>query len=269
MVRSVKLEFSNKRGDRLAAILDRPARGETLAYGIFSHCFTCNKNYKGIRHICRALAQQGVAVLRFDFTGLGESGGDFSATNFSSNIEDIVAAAAFLEQDYSPPGLLIGHSLGGTAMLVAAQRIATTKAVVTIASPGSPGHVADHLVVHREQLEKTGEATIHIGEMAYRIRKHFLEDLESYDADKMISGLDCALLILHSPLDKTVSIEHAGRIFSAARHPKSFISLAQADHLLTREPDAQYAGAVIFAWARHYLIPTAVDNDIPSERRRG
>jgi len=261
MVHSVKLEFSNNRGDRLAAILDQPARGETLAYGIFAHCFTCNKNYKGIRHICRALAQRGIAMLRFDFTGLGESGGDFSATNFSSNIEDIVAAAAFLEQDYSPPGLLIGHSLGGTAMLVAAQRIISSKAVVTIASPGSPRHVADHLVIHREQLERTGEATIHIGEIDYRIRKHFLDDLESYDADKMMSGLASALLVLHSPLDKTVSIEHASRIFSTARHPKSFISLDQADHLLTREADACYAGAVISAWARHYLIPTAADGN--------
>ena len=254
-VRSDKLEFANGRGNRLAAILDRPAGSEPLAYGIFAHCFTCNKNYKGIRHVCHALAQQGVAVLRFDFTGLGESGGDFSETGFSSNVEDIIAAASFLGRDYSSPHLLIGHSLGGAAALAAAPRIASIKAVVTIAAPSSPAHVADHLASHREQLEKTGEAIIRIGEVDYLIKKHLVDDLSAYPLDELMAGMDRALLVLHSPLDKTVGIQHASSIFSMAHHPKSFVSLDRADHLLTSEADASYAGAVIAAWAKPYLAP--------------
>lgn len=253
MMRAQKIHFRNARGIRLAGELDVPADGAPVAWALFAHCFTCNKNYKFIRHICRTLAAQGVAVLRFDFTGLGESGGDFASSNFTSNIEDILAAARCLEERYAAPALLIGHSLGGTAMLAAAPRLATVQAVATINAPFEPGHILDHLGDERERIEREGEAQVSIGGQRYRLTRQLLEDLRAYRMRETIRELKAALLILHSPHDGTVPIAHAGLIFEAAHHSKSFVALDRADHLLSREDDARYAGQVIAAWAARYV----------------
>ncbi len=252
-MRSERVDFLNAAGVRLAAQLDRPRQDPPRAFALLAHCFTCNKNYKGLRHLGRSLCEAGIAVLRLDFTGLGESAGDFSATTFTDNVEDLLAAARWLEAHHQPPRLLIGHSLGGTAALVAAARLPACRAVVTIASPSEPAHVMDHFEKQREQILAQGEASIRVGGVDYRIRCAFIEDLERYRLAELLPHLGRALLILHSPLDRTVDISHAARLFAQARHPKSFVSLDDADHLLAREADARYAGAVISAWASRYL----------------
>ncbi|MFQ5488018.1 MAG: alpha/beta fold hydrolase [Gammaproteobacteria bacterium] len=254
---SIRVQFPNAKGQQLAAFLDQPAQCAPRAFAIFAHCFTCNKNYKGVRNISRVLSEAGIAVLRFDFTGLGESEGDFSATTFSSNIEDIVAAARWLEAHHEAPQLLIGHSLGGTAMLAAAERIPASRAVVTIASPSEPMHVAEHFADRHEEIHSRGEAQIRIGGIDYRISRDFLDDVQQYRMAETLKDLGRALLILHSPRDRTVDVAHAARLFAWARHPKSFVSLDDADHLLVKEADARYAGGVIAAWAARYLAPAA------------
>ncbi len=253
---SQRVEFRNEAGHRLAAILDRPRAAPPRAYALLAHCFTCNKNYKGLRNLSRALCEAGIAVLRFDFTGLGESAGDFAETTFSTNISDILAAARWLERHHRPPALLMGHSLGGTAMLAAASRLAASRAVVTIASPSEPAHVAAHFADRHEEIRSRGEAELTVGGIAYRIRKAYLDDLQNYTMEGILAELDRALLILHSPLDRTVAIDHAARLFAGARHPKSFVSLDRADHLLSSEADARYAGTLIAAWASRYLDAT-------------
>ncbi len=262
---SVRVQFPNAAGQQLAAFLDQPAHCAPRAFAVFTHCFTCNKNYKGIRNISRVLSEAGIAVLRFDFTGLGESEGDFSTTTFSSNIEDIVAAAHWLETYHQAPQLLIGHSLGGTAMLAAAGRIPASRAVVTIASPSEPRHVAEHFADRHQEIRSRGEALIRIGGIDYRITKDFLDDVQQYHMAETLKTLGRALLILHSPRDRTVDVAHAARLFAAARHPKSFVSLDEADHLLIREADARYAGSVIAAWAEHYLAAVASTESLVTE----
>jgi putative redox protein len=257
-----RVRFPGARGQELVAQIDRPS-GEPRAWALFAHCFTCSKDLKGARWVSRALAEQGIAVLRFDFTGIGESEGDFSETDFSSNLEDLVAAADFLRAERRAPQILIGHSLGGAAMLAAAGRIAEAVAVATIAAPSDPAHLARALVRLAPALEREPSAEVTLGGRSFRIRRELLDDLAQQPLEAAIARLHRALLILHSPVDETVGIEHAARIYGAARHPKSFVSLDDADHLLTRERDARYAAAVIAAWASRYAAGAE------QEERRG
>jgi len=254
-MQSLKLSFTNDRGQRLTANLDLPAAPRS--YALFAHCFTCSRNLRAIVHISRALARSGIAVLRFDFTGLGESEGDFSATHFSSNVADVLAAARFLEQNYAAPSLLIGHSLGGTAVLAAAVQIPASKAVVTLASPYEPAHLFHHFAAARHELEQHGEAEISVAGKSYRLGRGWLDDIAEVRMEETIRNLQRALLILHAPGDAVVDVENASRIYRAARHPKSFVSLDEADHLLSADGDADYVGGLIVAWVKKYLHETA------------
>jgi putative redox protein len=252
-MRFLKLEFKNAQGDRLAARLDLPLDEKPVAYALFAHCFTCNKNFNAVFNINRALANEGIAVLRFDFTGLGESEGDFSQTNFRSNVEDLIAAADFLKSEFEAPRLLIGHSLGGAAVLQAASRVPSARAVATLAAPFDPSDLGKALGSTNEEIREKGEAEITIAGRTFLIRKQFLDDLEQVKMDEAIKNLNKALMIFHSPRDTVVSLENAAKIFQAARHPKSFVSLDDADHLLSNRNDSQYVGTVLAAWAGKYL----------------
>jgi len=248
-----KLEFTNAAGQKLSARLDFPAKKKASAYALFAHCFTCSKNIKAISHISQALTLNGIAVMRFDFTGLGESEGDFSDTNFSSNVADLVMAAEFMASQYTAPKILIGHSLGGAAILQAAAKIAESIAVITIAAPADPGHVTRALGDTKDVIERQGEAEVTLAGRTFKIKKQFLDDLSSVPMQKTIRNLNRALLIFHSPVDDVVGIENAAKIFQIARHPKSFISLDQADHLLMNPKDSQYVGSLIAAWVMKYI----------------
>lgn len=255
-----KLFFENADGKRLAARLDLPLDEKPVAFALFAHCFTCTKNFKAIININRALALSGIAVLRFDFTGLGESEGDFSETSFSTNVEDLVAAADFLKEAYEAPKLLIGHSLGGAAVIQAARKIESTEAVSTIAAPAELTGLFRFIDgPPLEELQKDGQTAINISGKSFKIKKQFLDDLRQEKMEGAIRSLRKPLLIFHSPLDQIVSIDQAARIFMAARHPKSFISLDKADHLLARREDSLYVGSVLAAWASKYL-------DIPAKK---
>ena len=245
--------FKGSGGNQLSALLDLPADGRPEAFALFAHCFTCTKNLKSINHISRALTRERVAVLRFDFTGLGESEGNFADTNFSTNIADLVAAANFLKAEYEAPKILIGHSLGGAAVLQAAGQIPSGKAVAVIGAPADPAHVIRHFKEHRQTIAVDGEADIEIEGRTFRIKKQFLDDLGEIQMEKAVKNLRKALLVFHSPVDNTVGIDNAARIFQYAKHPKSFISLDQADHLLMNAGDARYVGAMIASWVRKYL----------------
>jgi len=250
---SSTLQFENSDGELLSGKLDVPVDGEPIACAIFAHCFTCSKNLKAERIISRELTRQGYAVLRFDFTGLGRSEGEFGSTNFSSNIDDLIRAAEFMEKNHGAPRILIGHSLGGAAVMHAAHELPSVRAVATIGAPFDPTHIRHLISGNEDEIERTGAADVNIGGRAFRIRKQFLDDLESHDAAERVRNLKRALLILHSPKDQIVGIDNAAQIFGAAVHPKSFISLDSADHLLTTEADARYAGSVLGAWAGKYL----------------
>ena len=249
----MKIKFNNAAGIELSARLELPVNQHPHTYAIFAHCFTCSSSLSAVRNISRALHQEGVAVLRFDFTGLGESEGEFSATNFTSNIADLIAAAEFLAAEYEAPELLVGHSLGGAATLCAAGQLDSVTAVATIGAPFDPMHVTKMLRGGIEEITEHGEAEVEIGGRPFRIRKQFLEDLEGYDIEKNIAKLDKALLIMHSPQDLIVAIENAAQIYHAARHPKSFVSLDGADHLLSAKADSRYAGEVLASWVKRYL----------------
>ena len=254
------LSFPNDHGDLLAARLSLPPDGRPVAYALFAHCFTCNRNLNAVRRISQEMSDHGLAVLQFDFTGLGDSEGDFSDTGFSSNVEDLAAAARYLATHHDAPQVLIGHSLGGAAVLKAAGSIPSCKAVVTIGAPADPKHVANLIADARETIEHTGQATVTLAGRSFLIRKQFLDDLEETRMEETIRGLRRALLVCHSPVDQTVGIENAARIFQAALHPKSFLSLDKADHLLTAEADAFYVGRAAAAWATRYLdVPAAGD----------
>lgn len=246
-----KVEFTGTQG-KLAARLDLP-EGQPRSYALFAHCFTCTKDVLATRHIAHELTNHGIAVLRFDFSGLGQSEGDFANTNFSTNIADLLAAAAWLNQTYGGPQLLIGHSLGGAAVLAAAGDIPSAKAVVTIGAPAEAAHVAKQFTAHHEQIVCEGEAEVKLSGRPFRIKKQFLEDIEGHKLRDKISRLDRALLVCHSPNDNTVGIENAGEIFTAAKHPKSFLSLDGADHLLRGNKDAIYVGKVIASWSERYV----------------
>jgi putative redox protein len=252
-MRSRKVFFKNAEGLKLAAYLDFPIDGKPRAYALFAHGFTLTKHLKATTHINRALAAKGIAVLRFDFTGLAESEGDFADTNFSSNVSDIVSAARFLEEEYEAPKILIGHSLGGAATFVAARDIPSARAISTIGAPCDPAHIAHIFAGHEDELERKGELEISIGGRKFRLKKQFLDDVQEAETCAAIHDLKRALLIFHSPVDEIVDIKHAQRIYESARHPKSFVTLDQADHLLSRESDARYVGSVIATWADKYL----------------
>ena len=247
-----RLEFTSARGERLAAVLERPV-GEPAAVALFAHCFTCGKNNFAARRIAESLTLRGIAVMRFDFTGLGASEGEFANTNFSSNVADLVAAADYLRQSQRGPAILIGHSLGGAAVLAAAAKIAEAQAVVTIGAPSDPGHVVGLFKDSVADIHERGEVEVTLAGRPFRIRREFLEDIAEQRLTDQIANLRRALLIFHSPTDDTVGIENAGRIFAAAKHPKSFVSLADADHLLSRRGDAIYVAHVVAAWAKRYL----------------
>ncbi|NND92597.1 MAG: alpha/beta fold hydrolase [Granulosicoccus sp.] len=242
-----KFEFAGAGGDSLAALLELPD-AEPIATALFAHCFTCGKDVLAASRISRALVDHGYAVMRFDFTGLGGSDGDFSNTNFSSNIDDLLAAADHLREEGLPPSLLIGHSLGGTAVLRAAHDIPECRGVVTIASPADASHVAESFHCDLETIEREGEAQVDLAGRVFTIRKQFLDDLKQTPVSQ-IGKLKAALLIMHSPVDLIVDITEAEKIYTAARHPKSFISLENADHLLTRSEDARFVADMISAWA--------------------
>jgi len=252
-MRFKKLEFKNLAGQKLSARLDLPVDDKPSTYSLFAHCFTCSKNIKAISHISRALTHNGIAVMRFDFTGLGESEGDFADTNFSSNVGDLVAAAEFMATQYEAPKILIGHSLGGAAVLQAAAKIPSAAAVITVAAPADPGHVTRALGDTKDIIERRGEAKVNLAGRTFKIKKQFLDDLASVPMEHTIRNLNRALLIFHSPVDDVVGIENASKIFQIARHPKSFISLDRADHLLMNPKDSQYVGSLIAAWAVKYI----------------
>lgn len=249
---SKRIEFKGAFGDMLSAKIDMP-EGEYRACALFAHCFTCSKNLKAVANIAKALNNKGVLVLRFDFTGLGDSGGSFEDTNFSSNVDDLIAAAEYMKKEMHGPTILIGHSLGGAAVLQAASNMETVKAVATIGAPSEPKHVEQHFESKRDEIEETGSAIVKLAGRPFRIKKQFLDDLAEARMDNYVKNLNRALLVMHAPLDDTVSIDNAAHIYQMAKHPKSFISLHEADHLLTDERFSRYAGSVIAEWAEIYL----------------
>src|SRR5215510_6377 len=262
-----KLTFAGSQGASLAGRLELP-EGEPRAFALFAHCFTCTKDIFAAGRIAEGLARHGIAVLRFDFTGLGASGGDFAHTNFTSNVDDLVKAADFLRENYSAPKILIGHSLGGAAVLAAAQRVPETAAVATIAAPADPAHVAHLLTDKREEIETKGEAEVLLAGRPFRIKKQFLDDIAKQNSAAALADLGKALLIFHAPRDQIVGVENAGLIFGAARHPKSFVSLDDADHLLSRRADAMYVADVLAAWATRYIgaaAKQAAEPTVPEE----
>jgi uncharacterized OsmC-like protein/alpha-beta hydrolase superfamily lysophospholipase len=254
-----RFDFPNSSGQRLAALLDLPA-GEPTAYALFAHCFTCGKDNLAAGRIAEALVAKGIAVLRFDFTGLGASEGEFGNAEFSSNVADLVAAAAHLRRTRKAPALLIGHSLGGAAVLAAASEVPEARAVVTIEAPSDPVHVVGLFGDRVAEIRAQGEAEVLLAGRPFRIRRDFLDDVAEQRLGERIGHLKRALLVFHAPGDTLVGIDNATRIFTAAKHPKSFISLDGADHLLSRKSDATYVGTVIAAWAERYLeAPSAAD----------
>jgi len=256
----MRFDFPNASGDTLSGKLELP-RDEPRAFALFAHCFTCSKDVIAAHAISKALASAGIGVLRFDFTGLGNSQGDFSNTNFSSNVDDLRSACDHLGEKYRMPELLIGHSLGGAAVLKAALDLEEVRAVVTIAAPSELSHLSDMLESKNETIEREGQARVNLAGRTFTVKKQLLEDLRQTELLKGVEGFRKALLVMHAPHDDTVSIEHAGRIFQAAKHPKSFVSLDSADHLLTRDFDGRYAAKVIAAWADRYLSPSGRENE--------
>ena len=259
-------EFTGSEGQTLSGRLHLPAI-DPIAYAIFVHCFTCSKESRAAAHISAALAAQGIATLRFDFTGLGESEGDFSSTTFSHNVDDVTAAANALKERDRAPALLVGHSLGGSAALAAASQIPEVVAIATIGAPVEPQHVARLFGATIVEIEEHGEAEVDLGGRVFTIRKSFLDDLEAHCNKEKIRALDKALLIFHSPQDRIVDIDNARLIYEAARHPKSFISLDGADHLLNRRADARYVAEVLRAWASRYL-PEEIE-EVPEDAPEG
>jgi putative redox protein len=259
-----KFTFENRDGHRLAGRLELPP-GDRRGVALFAHCFTCSKNVKAASNVSRALCARGLAVLRFDFTGLGNSEGDFANTDFSSNIEDLVDAAAALREQLDAPSLLVGHSLGGAAVLAAAPLLPEVRAVATIGAPSDPGHVVRLLDRHVDAIEARGEAEVELAGRRFRIRRQFLEDVRETSLLESLPDLKRALMIFHSPTDEIVGLENARKLYEAAKHPKSFVSLPDADHLLTRVADAELVADVLAAWAGRYLAFPAGARDAAAD----
>ncbi|MFT6054588.1 MAG: putative redox protein [Roseivirga sp.] len=266
-MKTVKLQFHNTEGHLLSARLENPVDKKPIAYAVFAHCFTCTKNLMAVTNISRALTAKGIAVLRFDFTGLGESEGDFADTNFSGNVQDLVLAAKYLEDNYQAPQIIIGHSLGGAAVLMAAPEIPSLRAIVTIGAPADPPHVKQLFKSSLDEIRAKGKAVVSLSGRPFTIKKQFIDDLEKTELTSVISELRKPLLILHSPQDDTVGIKNAEKIYMAAHHPKSYISLDGADHLLTAKEDSTYVGSVIASWAARYVDLKTNNDDLKTEHQ--
>ena len=252
--KSYRVSFDNERGETLVGIMDWPAT-EPRAFAQFAHCFTCTKDLKAIVRISRGLAELGICVLRFDFTGLGESQGDFSYTNFSTQCQDVLAAANYLAMEFSGPHLLIGHSMGGTATAVSANQIANAKAVVTIASPSSTQRLAGYLESSNSEIKTKGQGTVTIGGVPYLLRSQLLDDLRKQDIPQRIGELRLPILMFHSPADQTLPYDWGLKMFESATSAKSFVTLEGADHLLVNQPDdVHFVSSMISCWSRRYLI---------------
>jgi len=261
----VRADFPNVHGKRLSGLLELPNE-PPQAFALFAHCFTCSKDVAAASRITRALTRNAIATLRFDFTGLGNSDGDFANTNFSSNVEDLVAAADWLAAEHHAPTLLVGHSLGGAAVLAGAGRINSARALVTIGAPATAHHVEHLFADARDEIASNATARVLLAGREFTIKRQFLEDLAQYADTAHIGRLGVPLLVCHSPVDAVVSIDEAARIYQAAKHPKSFVSLADADHLLTRAQDSEYVADVIAAWSRRYLAPRSRATEAPEDR---
>ncbi|MEO0570094.1 MAG: bifunctional alpha/beta hydrolase/OsmC family protein [Bacteroidota bacterium] len=263
-----KVTFKNNEGQELVGRLEMPVDRYPHNFVLFAHCFTCTKNLSAVRNISKALTLNGFAVLRFDFTGLGESEGDFADTNFSGNVEDLVAASNYLTQNHRAPSLLIGHSLGGAAVIFAATEIPSINAVATVGAPSNPIHVKHLLKSGIEEITEKGRAVVNLSGRDFTIKKQFLEDLETKSLPETARALRKPLLIMHSPQDDTVGIKNAEEIYVAAHHPKSFVSLDGADHLLFNKKDSLYVGEVISGWAKRYLeIPEKVASSLKTSHQ--
>lgn len=252
-MRREKVTFLNSKGLELSGSLEMPEDAAPKAYAIFSHCFTCNKNLINVKFISETLSARGIATLRFDFSGLGDSEGDFAKTDFTSNIDDLLHAAKFLEDNYEAPKLLVGHSLGGAASIVAAEKIESVRAITTIGTPSTLDHIRRVFTSKLDDIMSQGSALVDVAGREVEIGKVFVEDLSRYNIKRTLNNLDKPLLVLHSPDDDMVGIDHATAIFMAARHPKSFISLDQVDHLIKNIKDARYVGELINAWVSRYI----------------
>jgi uncharacterized OsmC-like protein/fermentation-respiration switch protein FrsA (DUF1100 family) len=263
-MRTERLQFASAQGEKLAALIDLPL-GKPVAFALFAHCFTCGKDNLAAKRISERLAMCGIGVLRFDFTGLGMSEGEFADTHFSSNVDDLVAAGDHLRKTYGAPAILIGHSLGGAAALAAAHRIPDAHAVVTIAAPSDPAHVVGLFKDQVDKIREQGQVEVQLAGRPFRIKREFLDDVAQQRIEDCLANLRKALLVFHSPTDDTVGIENASRIFITAKHPKSFVSLAGADHLLSKKDDAVYVANVIAAWAERYLEQPAERSDEQTE----
>ncbi|WP_350333401.1 bifunctional alpha/beta hydrolase/OsmC family protein [Coralliovum pocilloporae] len=257
-----RISFEGGLGETLAARLHVPS-GTVRAYALFAHCFTCTKDILAAKKIADELAKRGIALMRFDFSGLGQSGGDFAETSFTSNVGDILAAADYLRQNYEAPAVLIGHSLGGAATLAAAGDIPEARAVATIGAPSEADHVIHNFAAHLDEIEHSGEAEVSLAGRPFTIRKDFVEDLRAQSVTERVATMKKPLMVLHSPIDDTVSIDNARDIFTAAKHPKSFVSLDNADHLLSRAEDIAYAAEMIAAWASRYIAQAEDERQEP------
>lgn len=266
-MQKTKVTFKGSGGEQLAGLLEQPDK-ETLAWALFAHCFTCGKDIAAASRVARALVEKGYGVLRFDFTGLGSSDGDFANTNFSSNVQDLVNAADMLREQWQAPALMIGHSLGGTAILRAAERVPEAKAVVTIGSPVDAQHVMKQFHCDVEKIKTEGEAEVSLAGRSFTIQKQFINDIED-DSASRVANLRKALLVMHSPVDQTVSVEQAEKLYRAAKHPKSFISLDTADHLLSKKADANYVAESIAAWASRFVEQTPLVKSVESDVLKG
>jgi putative redox protein len=261
IVRTERFDFPNSQGQPLAALLDLPA-AEPAAFALFAHCFTCGKDILAAKRIAEGLTSHGVAVLRFDFTGIGASGGEFANTTFSSNVADLIAAADHLKRTRQAPAILIGHSLGGAAVLAAAAAVPEARLVATIAAPSDPNHVTGLFKERIPEIREQGDVEVTLAGRPFHIKREFLDDIAEQRLTDRIAKLRKALIVFHAPADRIVGIENASQIFLAAKHPKSFVSLADADHLLSRKSDAAYVADIIAAWADRYLdMPLQIHAD--------
>jgi uncharacterized OsmC-like protein/pimeloyl-ACP methyl ester carboxylesterase len=252
---TVRLEIKNKKGLKLQAYLELPANQKPNHFAIFAHCFSCNSNFNAVKNISRSISNNGFGVLRFDFTGLGRSEGEFAESHFSANVEDLLDVSAFLEKNYKAPSLLIGHSLGGAAIIVAASKLESVKAVATVGAPATVSHVT-HLFSHAiDDIPEKGEVEVQIGGRPFKINKDFVADFGKTDLPKIIKELRKPILVMHAPFDKIVGIENAHQIYHSAIHPKSFVSLDDADHLLSKSSDSIYVGNMIGTWVARYFEP--------------